>query len=114
MKNIPEIDLSRMLELPKCAVICRNIEELEIFYANATQQLGEYLYWDFDDALGLWNNYEDKTGFTLFAGSDSPSSMSYCNEEWFRGNGYEIIELSDIAYIPDIRESEATLDTLFS
>lgn len=107
MKDIPEIDLSRMTELPKCSVLCRNTEELDVFFANAQKQLGQFLYWDYDDILDLWNLYKDKTGFTLFVGDyTEPDSMSYCDEEWFRKNGYDIIEFSDIAATPDIEESD--------
>ena len=114
MKDIPEIDLSRMLELPKCAVICRSVEELELFHEFASKQLAEHMYWDFKFIHRIWDDYEENTGFTLFDGDGSgPHSMTYCYEAWFRDHGYEIIEFSDLCNIPDIQESEASLDTLF-
>lgn len=114
MKDTYEIDLSRMAELPKCSVLCRNTEELYMFFANAKQQFGQFLHWDYDDILLLWENYEDKTGFTLFAGNYAkPGSMSYCYEEWFHKSGYDVIEFSDLATIPDIEESDESVDSLF-
>lgn len=112
-KTIPYVDLSRMLELPKCAVMVRSVDELENFFANAQKQISKYLYWDFDDILGLWKQYQDATGFTLFTSYDTPDSMSYCWETWFYDNGYEVIEFSELCNLPDIEESEMSLDMLF-
>lgn len=113
MKSIPEIDLSRMLESPKCAVICRSLEEVEIFYINASKQLSAYIPWDFDDIQMLWSTYKGNTGFTLFVSRNEPESVSYCNEGWFKAEGYELIELSDITPFLEIMESELSFDILF-
>ena len=105
-------DLSRMLELPKCAVLCRTEDDVRALYENAKQQIPGHLYWDFDDMLGLWNYYREKTGFTLITGSE-PDSMSYCYEEWFMGEGYELIELSDLTNVAEIEESDQSVEFLF-
>lgn len=112
-KTIPYADLSRMAESPKCAVMVRSVDELENFFANAQKQLSKYLYWDYADILGLWKQYQDATGFTLFTGS-GPESMSYCWETWFHDSGYEVIEFSELCNVPDLAESEMSLDILFN
>ena len=114
MKHIQNIDLSRMMERPKCAVLCRSVEELELFYSAAESELSEYLHWDCGFIHTLWNEYKENTGFTLFeSNNDGPYSMTYCYEAWFRDRGYELIEFSDLCNIPDIDESEVSLDVLF-
>lgn len=114
MSDICEIDLSRMTETPRCAVLCRTPYELDEFFFNARRQLSRFMTWNRDDIGRLWNVYEERTGFTLFTGRECPDhSMSYCNEEWFRNSGYEVIELSDFYTIPDIVESDEDIACLF-
>lgn len=102
-----------MMSLPKCAVMCRNVEELSLFYEAAKQQFAHLMFWDSEVIIGLWNVYGEQTGFTLFVDEAESASMSYCYEEWFRGNGYEIVEFSDIACVVEIEESEAPIESLF-
>lgn len=112
-QTVAEVDLSRMIDLPRCAVMCRNKEELESFYEVAKHQLSRFMHWDFEEITGLWNVYDEQTGFTLFDTDRRRSFMSYCDEEWFRRKGYEIVEFSDIAYVVEIEESETPLESLF-
>lgn len=112
-KNFMYANLSRMTSLPKCAVMCRNNEELEAFYENAKRQLGKFLCWDFDEILNLWCRYREITGFTLFVSDSEPGSMSYCDEDWFRRSGYELIEFSDLCDVADIEESDQPVAVLF-
>lgn len=112
MNSFCEIDLSRMTQEPKCAVICRTIDDLYVFFENAQQQLGQFVRWSRDKAVLLWGSYKEKTGFTLFTRT-GPDLMTYCNEEWFRENGYEIIEVSDLISILDIDESDVSVYFLF-
>lgn len=114
MKTYPYVDLSRMLATPKCAVMCRTEEEAEIFWYNAQTQFSEYFQWGLEGTLGSWGNYKDRTGFTLMAGSNRVDRMSYCREEWFAENGYELVELSDLFDAKDIEESEMSFDALLS
>ena len=114
MDGIPYVDLSVMLQPHKCAVVCRDVEELNIFYLNAQKQLSGYLQWDHEDIRDVWDYYKDRTGFTLFADDGvEPSSMSYCSDDWFVGDGYEIIELSDLCNILEIEESDQPVSALF-
>lgn len=112
-ENFVYADLSRMLELPKCAVLIRTEAEASAFFHNSIQQIAKYVYWNFADVLDLWNIYKEKTGFTLFTSYDGPELASYCYEGWFRDNGYEIIEFSDLCNIADIDESDQPIDVLF-
>lgn len=113
-ENFVYADLSRMLELPKCAVLMRTEDEARAFFHNSVQQIAEYVHWDLEDVLGLWNIYKEKTGFTLFLSYDEPESISYCDEGWFRDEGYEIVEFSSLCNTADIEESEMPLDILFN
>ena len=115
MSEHQEVDLYRMTILPKCAVICRTEEELNMFFENAKMQIFEYAEWlDSDTIHRMWDLYKENTGFTLFVGSSStPSGMSYCKEEWFRNEHYEIVEFSDLCTQQDIAESDENLSVLF-
>lgn len=111
-ENFMYADLSRMLELPKCAVLCRTEDEVRAFFENAKQQLPGNLFWDLEDILGLWSYYKEKTGFTVIT-SIEPESMSYCEEDWFRAEGYELIEFSDLINVVEIEESDQSVELLF-
>lgn len=111
--GIINVDLSIMVRCPKCAVMCRNIEELTLFYEDVQQQLGQFVYWSFNEILDLYDAYKDKTGFTLFADADEPGSMSYCYEEWFIREGYEIVEFSSLTPSAEIEESDIPVESLF-
>lgn len=114
MKTYPYVDLSRMLALPKCAVMCRTEDEAEAFWQNSRTQFEKYFQWGLEGTLGSWGNYKEKTGFTLMAGSSRIDRMSYCREEWFAENGYELVEFSELADAKDIEESEMSFDALLS
>lgn len=112
--SVPYVDLSMMPLPPKCAVICRDIEELDIFFANLQEQIPECLYWDYDEIKNLWHYYGDKTGFTLFDCDDEvPGSMTYCDYDWFVSEGYAVIELSSLLNTADIEESDLPFIALF-
>lgn len=112
--SIPYVDLSMMLQSPKCAVICRDIEELSIFFLNAQNQLPEHLYWNYDEIKDLWGCYGDNTGFTTYSYEGVvPGPITYCNEGWFVSEGYAIIELSDLLNTTDIEESDQPVSALF-
>lgn len=112
-KDYQRVDLSRMVERPKCAVMCRTAGDAETFFYNFTEQFEkEYLYWSLNDILNVWNQYQDKTGFTLIVGDGCPESISYCDEEWFLDSGYELIEFEDLANPTEIEESEMSMSVL--
>lgn len=109
-----QVDLSRMKEYPRCAVICRTEEEVRSFYHNCTQQLSELMHWNIRDIISLWEIYRGRTGFTLcYADRDKLRDMSYCYEQWFRANGYEIVEFSELSNHTELEESEMPIESIF-
>lgn len=112
-ENFVYADLSRMMKAPRCAVLCRDVEEFQLFYDNAKEQLAEYMQWDSDFAHSIWEEYDWNTAFTLFeSNDDGPYSMTYCYEAWFRDHGYELVEFADLCNVVDIEESEKSFDFL--
>ena len=113
--TIEYADLSRMAEAPKCAVMCRTPEEAEALFHNFQQQFPEFIkHWDLDDIMNLWGYNDSKTGFTMITSYDNtPEHISYCDEPWFRGEGYEIVEFADLVNVVDIEEGDKPLDFLF-
>lgn len=111
-ENLIYADLSRMLELPKCAVLCRTEDDVRALCENANPQLVGCFCFDLDDMLIFWSVYKEHTGFTLYVGDELPRSISYCNEQWFRDEGYELVEFSDLCNVADIEESDQSVDIL--
>lgn len=111
----PAVDLSRMLEKPKCAIHVASLEEAKIVIANAKNQFPDRVKrWDIE-AKNFWNAHRENTGYTLFyEGYDEPSTMSYTYISWFKDNGYEIVEFGELlGATVDIEESDQPVDILF-
>lgn len=115
MGKMPEIDVSRMFQYPKCAIRCRTFEDARALcnsmYTNYSKMAGH-----FGDTYTAWD-YGDRTCYTLFySTSSSPQGLSRYNVEWFLENGYEVIEFSDLASFsdPDIEESDQSIDVLLN
>ena len=117
MHNVPEfleIDLSRMLENPKCAVHIATKEDAPLVLFNARRQFKDFVIGSWPED-GYWSNYQENTAYTLFyRNSDEPQRLSYGSLPWFRENGYEILEINDLLASPiDIEESDLPVDELF-
>lgn len=107
------VDLSRLIEAPKCAVFFQTVEEVECFYHNCEKQLGDYcLFWVLEDLVDRWEN-DNSAGFTFMTGSE-PEDMTWSTRDWFEEEGYEIIEFYDLINPVEIEESEMSLDVLLS
>ena len=108
-----DIDLSRMLEHPKCAIHLPTQEDALLILANAKRQFPDRVKrWAEDD--GYWPCYKEETAYTFFFNEDKhPSTMSYANVTWFADHGYEVIELSELLYnCADINESDFSVEDL--
>lgn len=107
------IDLSRLAEVPQCAVFFKSAEEVELFFHNCESQLAEFIgYWELEEAVGRWKN-DNSVGFTFMTG-DSVENMTWCDRNWFRECGYELVEFSDLANPIEIEESEMPLCVLIA
>ena len=115
MSDMVRVDLSRMMQGPKCAVACRSLDDVDLFLENFKEQFPECVKgWSIQRARIYWNNYESHTGFTTFGPFDVfEGHLSYCSTEWFLEHGYEVIELSDMIDSPEIEESDCMIDMLF-
>ena len=105
------VDLSRLIEAPRCAVFFQTVEEVECFYYNCESQLGDYcLFWALEDMTDRWEN-DNSAGFTFMTGSE-PEDMTWSGKDWFIEEGYEIIEFSDLANPVEIAESDQPISLL--
>ena len=111
-ENFQFVDLSRMLEHPKCAIQVSTEDEAKWFLQNAKEQ--------FPERTSAWdrhNNYDvhrERTCYTLFySGATEPTNLSYAHDQWFIENGYEVIKLSELAgCMTEIEESDTPLSAL--
>lgn len=110
----PVVDLSRLLERPAAAVMYRTPYDAQCFLVNAKEQFDLLAAtWDEDEILGVWDVYHEKTGFTFYLPSnETPQRVSYCNEEWFRDEGYQLIEFADFLHIPELEEGDLPISFL--
>lgn len=114
--EVIELDLSRMLEDPRCAIHVSTLEEAKIIILNAKNQFPERVKnWN-AISNNHWTVYKEETGFTLFyEDEDEPTTMSYADIPWFKENGYQIVEFGDLlGAVVDIEESEQSIDFLLS
>lgn len=117
--DVPYVDLSRMLQQPKCAIMAASEEEAEWLLSNAIQQFPEHTgNWRHCGTLWSKGNRGGRgTCYTLFDyNSSSPTRMTYSPTEWFEENGYEVIAFAELMhqFQEDIEESDSSLDALFS
>lgn len=115
MGKMPEIDVSRMFEHPKCAIRCRTFEDANAL-CNSVLNRDPKMAGHFGDMYTAWD-YGGRTCYTLFYSTSlSPQGLSRTNVEWFLENGYEVIEFSDLASFsdPDIEESDQSIDVLLN
>ena len=111
--SYPELDLSRMFELPKCVVRVRTLEDAKTLIANFRKQYpGKSDYFDMADPG--WGEYGEDTAYTLFySDEDEPTELSRTDYEWFVEDGYELIELSELLNTTEIEESDMPIESLF-
>ena len=110
-----ELDLTRMIENPRCAIRVSTLAEAQLVILNAKHQFPERVKnWN-AETNNHWNVYEELTGFTLFyEDEDEPSTMSYADVPWFEANGYQIVEFNElVGAVSEISESEQPMSLLF-
>ena len=108
-----EIDLSRMLDEPRCAIHVASKEQADTIVHNARIQFPNRVKnWSYDN--NIWGVYEENTAFTLFyEGEDSPSNMSYADVPWFLEHGYVVVEFDELVKeSADITESDQSIGIL--
>lgn len=91
------VDLSRMLQLPRCAIHCETPEEAESLLYNAKGQFPEWVEgWGLDETN--WGAYCEYTCYTLFyENSELLHNMTFCFTEYFEKNNYEIVDFSELS-----------------
>ena len=110
-----ELDLSRMLADPRCAIHVSTLEEAQLVILNAKNQFPERVKnWN-AVTNNHWKVYDEETGYTMFyEDDDKPTTMSYADIPWFKENGYQIVEFSElIEAVAEIDESEQPISLLF-
>lgn len=108
-----EVDISRLLEFPACAVQVRTEEEAIAIIRAAKNLCPERVVaWDVES--NNWESYREETAFTFFdyAGHYEPDNMTYADVPWFRESGYEIVAFDELYRVPDIDESDISINFL--
>lgn len=110
--DYPYVELSRMLELPQCAIHCSTEEEANILISNVKEQFpSRSSNWSIDESR--WSSYKKGTCYTMFfSGSMKPTRLSYCGLNWFRDNKYEIVEFSELFNPIELEESEMPIESI--
>ena len=108
-----DIDISRMFECPACAVHV-STEEEAIAIIRAAQAICPERVRAWSAESNNWNDYREQTAFTFFNEDydTEPDNMTYADVPWFRENGYEIVEFEDLRRLPDIDESDMSINFL--
>ena len=108
----PHLDISRMLELPRCAVRCSSEDEARALIYNIRKQFPDMAtHWTIDE--NHWNEYKMDTCYTLFySGMTRPQGLCFYYIEWYLKNNYEIVEFADLCNQVEIEESEMSIDVL--
>lgn len=109
--SYPELDLSRMFELPRCAVRVRTLEDAKTLIDNFYKQYPDRAtYFSLEDPG--WDSGPD-TAYTLFySDEDEPTSLSRTDYEDFLADDYEVIEFSELMNTVEIEESDMALTDL--
>lgn len=115
VNQYPYIDLSKMFDIPGCAVRTPTEFDAATIIANFQRQYPEYRKYHFHDTY--WSNHREETAYSIWDTfeDDTPpklSTLGYCDVPWFKGNGFTIIEFSELAQEQELEESDAPLDLL--
>lgn len=104
------VDVSRMLEYPKCAIHCATEEDANTLLYNLRSQYPAYAT-NFKSDNG-WDLCRKETAYTLFySGDERPTNVSRTDTKWFAKNGYEVIPFSELITDQiEIEESDMPLD----
>ena len=114
--NLNIVDLSRMEELPACAVLVSNEEDLDLFFESAKANFGSTFTWSKSTIKRYWSTYKDRAAFTrmdLDDGECRVVPMMCCDFEWFEDHGYKIVNFEELANQPDIEDCGESLSVLF-
>lgn len=113
----PNIDLSKMFDIPGCAVRVPTKYAAETVIANfMTQYPNEVRYhmsntnWDdymSDTAYSLWSAFRDNYPMRI-------TSLGFSDVQWFKENGYTVIEFEELMVLPDLEEGDLPLEFLIS
>lgn len=109
--HIKLCDLSFLRESP-IAVRCQTEEQAIAFIASVTEQFPgqnggittERTYWD--------DYYEDTCYILYDNDAGCPIKMEYSDDDWFRDQGYKIIQFEEVLFVPDIEESDQSVESL--
>lgn len=110
--NYETIDLTRLTQQPKCAVLCATREESELLVRAVHLQMPQYTkLWGGSDVLnrGRW---KEKTAYTLFI-DETPERLLYGREQYFLEQGYEVLTLDQLAAVAqDLPETNMPIEML--
>lgn len=120
VNKYPYVDLSKMFDIPGCAVRVPTRYAAETILANfMTQHPNEEGYHMSDTN---WDSYESNTAYTLwsvFCGRDGRpnmriTSLGYTSVDWFKDSGYTVIEFEELMELPDLDDGDLPLEFLIS
>lgn len=110
--NEVTLDFSPLLaEGKRFAVYCETEEEALIFLRCYRELYPERCNtWKDDDThFGRYDKHCYRPNLNMPAGY----GLKYCSYEYYEDEGFTIIPFSDLVVLPDIEESELSVDALF-
>lgn len=114
VNQYPYIDLSKMFDIPGCAVRVPTEEDARAIIANFKRQYPNESMYHFDDTY--WDNHEDQTAYTLWDQFDDEhmrqSGLGYADVPWLKNHGYTIIEFEELAPVPELEDSGIPIEFL--
>lgn len=109
---MPEVDISRMFELPRCAIHCANYEDASLLFSVVNAE-HPALTGNFKGGNIGWD-YGKNTCYTLFyETSKEAERLTRTSIDWFIKKGYEVIEFDDLCIQQtEISESEMPIESI--
>lgn len=116
------VDLSRMAQLPKCAIAIREERNVDDFYYNAKEQFGDLIRWGRRKTRNYWKYYSNQVAFGLMFRNGEWRQIFFHGRSILRRAGYEIIYFEDIlasqgveevVEVAEIEESQLSIQHLY-
>lgn len=109
--HIKLCDLSFLRESP-IAVQCRTEEQAMAFITSVAEQLPDQVN-GFSEQRTYWDDYYEDTCYILYNNDlGCHCKLEYSDNDWFRTQGYTIVSFEELMFIPDIEESDQSVESL--
>lgn len=113
----PYVDLSKMFDIPGCAVRVPTEHDAETILANLIRQYPNEAQYRMSSTW--WGNYRSETAYSVWDTLEedySPklSRLGFADVSWFKEHGYIVIEFDDLVEEPELEDGGIPLEFLMS